>query len=190
MPEPNSIVQRLAEPDHRVLDVTWSAGVVHLYLNSTEVLSLSPAAADWLGRNASSCAAGRCRRSKSGPVTEGISMDIERALKDQGERQDAVERAVEVTRLSMSVRAHRLEKPSCIPQRLSSKKTSRGAVRRAGAKPSSKKTTRWTRMIRITMRRRNSSATRRTTTRFTESRSVRHAIRDRKDLGEYPTCVR
>jgi len=75
-------------------------------------------------------------------------MDIERALKDQGERQDAVERAVEVTRLSMSVRAHRLEKPSCIPQRLSSKKTSRGAVRRAGAKPSSKKTTRWTRMIR------------------------------------------
>jgi len=57
MPEPNSIVQRLAEPDHRVLDVTWSAGVVHLYLNSTEVLSLSPAAADWLGRNASSCAA-------------------------------------------------------------------------------------------------------------------------------------
>lgn len=35
-----------------MLDVTGSSGVVHLYLNSTEVLSLSPAAAEWLGRNA------------------------------------------------------------------------------------------------------------------------------------------
>ncbi|ORW24561.1 hypothetical protein AWC17_03190 [Mycobacterium nebraskense] len=47
---------RLTEPDSRVLDVTWSSGVVHLYLNRTEVLSLSPAAAEWLGRNASICA--------------------------------------------------------------------------------------------------------------------------------------
>lgn len=49
-------VQRLAEPDSRVLDVTWSPGVVHLHVNNTEVLTLSPAAADWLARNAGVCA--------------------------------------------------------------------------------------------------------------------------------------
>lgn len=57
MTDSNGVVPRLTEPDSRVLDVTWSSGIVHLYLNSTEVLSLSPAAAEWLGRNASICAA-------------------------------------------------------------------------------------------------------------------------------------
>ncbi len=56
MAEPDPSMNLLSYPDTRVLDVTWSPGVVHLYVNGAEVLSMSPGAAEWLARNVGVCA--------------------------------------------------------------------------------------------------------------------------------------
>lgn len=42
--------------DSRVLDITWTPGVVHLYVYGKEALTMAPEVAAWLAGCSSSCA--------------------------------------------------------------------------------------------------------------------------------------
>jgi hypothetical protein len=47
---------RLRTVDSRVLDLTWTPGVVHLYVDGKDVLTMAPEMAAWLAVCSSSCA--------------------------------------------------------------------------------------------------------------------------------------